>query len=59
MELQDELDVPVYEQDNHLNQFYWEELEPEEINLTEALKQYKINFLIYIYYYQELINYYE
>ena len=34
----DELDVPVYEQDNHLNQFYWDELETEEINLTEVLK---------------------
>jgi len=41
MELQkelDELDVTVYEQDNQLNQFYWEELESEEINLTEVLK---------------------
>jgi hypothetical protein len=41
MELQkelDELDVPVYEDDNYLNQFYWEEIEYEEINLTEALK---------------------
>ena len=33
-----ELDVPVYEQDNHLNQFYWDELEIEEVDLTEALK---------------------
>ncbi len=41
MELQDELDelsVPVYEQDNHLSQFYWEELESENVDLTEALK---------------------
>jgi pullulanase/glycogen debranching enzyme len=34
----DELDVPVYEQDNHLNQFYWEEVESENVDLTEALK---------------------
>jgi hypothetical protein len=34
----DALDVPVYEDDNYLNQFYWDELETEEINLTEALK---------------------
>jgi hypothetical protein len=41
MELQkelDELDVPVYEQDNHLNQFYWEEVESEDVDLTEVLK---------------------
>jgi hypothetical protein len=41
MELQEELDelsVPVYEQDNHLNQFYWEEVEPEDVDLTEVLK---------------------
>ncbi len=41
MELQEELDellVPVYEQDNHLSQFYWEELESEYVDLTEALK---------------------
>ncbi len=31
----DELEVPVYEQDNHLNQFYWDELETEEVDLTE------------------------
>ena len=34
----DELEVPVYEQDNHLNQFYWDELETEAVDLTEALK---------------------
>ena len=34
----DELDVPVYEQDNHLNQFYWEEVESENVDLTEVLK---------------------
>ena len=41
MELQEELDelsVPVYEQDNHLNQFYWEEVESDYVDLTEALK---------------------
>lgn len=41
MELQkelDELDVPVYEQDNHLNQFYWEESDYEDLDLTEVLK---------------------
>jgi len=41
MELQkelDELSVPVYEQDNHLNQFYWEEVESEDVDLTEVLK---------------------
>jgi len=41
MELQkelDELEVPVYEQDNHLNQFYWDEIEYEEINLTNVGK---------------------
>ena len=31
----DELGVPVYEQDNYLNQFYWDELETEEVDLTE------------------------
>lgn len=34
----EELEVPVYEQDNLLNQFYWDELETEELDLTDYEK---------------------
>lgn len=34
----EELEVPVYEQDDYLNQFYWDELETEELDLTDYEK---------------------
>lgn len=37
IELED-LEVPVYEQDDYLNQFYWDELETEELDLTKYEK---------------------